>query len=124
MLERGVSRKSVLNVLGTLSSILTTARDWGYNCEHIDVRKLRLPPRGERYEAPHFTIDQLQHILAIAEEPWHTLFCILTMDVLSAGDVLGLQWKDIDLDHRLLHFHRSACTGPTQHAQTKTTQTL
>src|SRR5258708_31213561 len=83
--EKGVSRKSVLNVLGTLSSILTTAPDWGYNCEHIDVRKLRLPPRGERYEAPHFTIDQLQHILAIAEEPWHTLFCILTMDGLRAG---------------------------------------
>jgi hypothetical protein len=53
--ERGVSRKNVLNVLGTLSSILTTARDWGYNCEHIDVRQLRLPPRGERYEAPHLT---------------------------------------------------------------------
>lgn len=40
--EKGVSRKTVLNVLGTLSSILNTARDWGYNCERIDVNKLRL----------------------------------------------------------------------------------
>jgi integrase len=124
MFERGVSRKSVLNVLGTLSSILTTARDWGYNCEHIDVRKLRLPPRGERYEAPHFTIDQLQHILAIAEEPWHTLFCILTMDGLRAGEVLGLQWKDIDLDRRLLHVRRSAWYGHVQTAKSKASETV
>jgi integrase len=124
MFERGVSRKSVLNVLGTLSSILTTARDWGYNCEHIDVRKLRLPPRGERYEAPHFTINQLQHILAIAEEPWHTLFCILTMDGLRAGEVLGLQWKDIDLDRRLLHVRRSAWYGHVQTAKSKASETV
>ncbi len=124
MFERGVSRKSVLNVLGTLSSILTTARDWGYNCEHIDVRKLRLPPRGERYEAPHFTIDQLQHILAIAEEPWHTLFCILTMDGLRAGEVLGLQWRDIDLDRRLLHVRRSAWYGHVQTAKSKASETV
>ena len=124
MFEKGVSRKSVLNVLGTLSSILTTARDWGYNCEHIDVRKLRLPPRGERYEAPHFTIDQLQHILAIAEEPWHTLFCILTMDGLRAGKVLGLQWKDIDLDRRLLHVRRSAWYGHVQTAKSKASETV
>jgi len=124
MFERGVSRKSVLNVLGTLSSILITARDWGYNCEHIDVRKLRLPPRGERYEAPHFTIDQLQHILAIAEEPWHTLFCILTMDGLRAGEVLGLQWKDIDLDRRLLHVRRSAWYGHVQTAKSKASETV
>jgi integrase len=124
MFERGISRKSVLNVLGTLSSILTTARNWGYNCEHIDVRKLRLPPRGERYEAPHFTIDQLQRILAIAEEPWHTLFCILTMDGLRAGEVLGLQWKDIDLDRRLLHVRRSAWYGHVQTVKTKASETV
>jgi hypothetical protein len=40
-----------------------------YNCEQIDVKKLRLPPRSARYEAPYFTVDQLNKILAIAEEP-------------------------------------------------------
>jgi integrase len=122
--EKGVSRKTVLNVLGTLSSILTTARDWGYNCEQVNFKKLRLPPRGERREAPHFTVDQLQRILAIAEEPWHTLFCILTMDGLRAGEVLGLQWSDIDLDRRLLHVRRSAWYGQIQTAKTKASETV
>src|SRR6266852_9284890 len=103
-----VSRKTVLNVLGTLSSILTTARDWGYSCEQIDPNKLRLPARGMKYEAPSFTPDQLKQILAVAEEPWRTMFCILTLDGLRAGEVLGLKWDDIDFDRSLLHIRRTA----------------
>ncbi len=122
--EKGVSRKTVLNVLGTLSSILTTARNWGYNCEQIDVSKLRLPPRGARYEAPHFTVDQLQKKLALATEPWRTLFCILTMDGLRAGEVLGLQWTDVDLEKQLLNVRRSAWYGKVQTAKSKASETV
>ena len=100
------------------------ARDWGYNCQQIDVGKLRLPPRGQRYEAPHFTVDQLNKILAIAEEPWRTLFCILTMDGLRAGEVLGLQWHDIDLDRQLIHIRRSAWYGKIQTAKSQTSETV
>jgi integrase len=112
--EKGVVRKTALNVLGTLSSILSTARDWGYTCKEIEVGRLRLPPRGARYEAPHFTIDQIQKILSIAEEPWRTLYCILAMEGLRAGEALGLQWGDIDLDRKLLHIRRSAWYGTIQ----------
>lgn len=122
--EKGVSRKTVLNVLGTLSSILSTARDWGYNCEQIDVSKLRLPPRSARYEGRHFTLDQLQKILSIAEEPWRTLFCILTMEGLRAGEALGLQWQDIDLDRQLLHIRRSAWYGKVQTVKSQASETV
>jgi integrase len=122
--EKGVSRKTVLNVLGTLSSILSTARDWGYNCEQIEVKKLRLPPRSVRYDAPHFTVDQLNKILAIAGEPWRTLFCILTMEGLRAGEVLGLQWGDIDLDRQLLQVRRSAWYGKIQTAKSIASETV
>jgi integrase len=124
VVEKGVSRKTLLNVLGTLSSILSTARDWGYNCTQIDVSKLRLPPRGARHEAPHFTIEQLQKLLAIAEEPWRTLYCILTMDGLRAGEALGLQWQDIDFDRRLLHIRRSAWYGKIQTAKSQASETI
>ena len=122
--EKGVSRKTVLNVLGTLSSILNTARDWGYSCERIDVRKLRLPPRGQRFEAPHFTVDQVQKILALAEEPWHTLFSVLVLEGLRAGEALGLQWRDIDLDRQLLHIRRSAWYGKVQTTKSQASETV
>ncbi len=122
--KKTVSRKTVVNVLGTLSTILTTARNWGYNCEQINLDKLRLPARGMKYEAPSFTPDQLKRILAIAEEPWRTMFCILTLDGLRAGEVLGLKWCDIDFDRSLLHIRRTAWYGKIQTAKSEASETI
>jgi integrase len=122
--QKGVSRKTVLNVLGTLSSILSTARDWGYICEQIDSSKLRFPPRNSRFEAPYFTVDQVQKILALAEEPWHTLFSVLALEGLRAGEALGLQWGDIDFDRQLLHIRRSAWYGTVQTTKSKASETV
>lgn len=112
--DKALSRKTILNVMATLSSILGTAYNWGYNCERIEMKKLHLPPRGIRTEAPHFTIDQVQRILALATEPWRTLFCICMMDGLRAGEALGLQWGDIDIDRKILHIRRTAWYGKMQ----------
>ena len=66
--EKAVSRKTILNVLGTLSTILTTARDWGYNCEQISLTKLRLPPRAGRVLRDAAAARQSRRI-AIGEFP-------------------------------------------------------
>ena len=122
--SKAVSRKTIQNVLGTLSAILTTARNWGYTCEPIKLEHLRLPARGVKYEAPSFTVEQLQRILTVAEEPWRTLFCIFTMDGLRAGEALGLQWGDIDLDRGLLHVRRSVWYGKIQAAKSEASETV
>ncbi len=122
--EKSVSRKTVLNILGTLSSILSTARDWGYNCQQIAIDKLHLPPRDARYEAPYFTVTQLRNILAIAEEPWRTLFTILAMTGLRAGEVLGLQVGDLDFLRMTITIRRSAWYGRIQATKSRASETV
>src|SRR6266404_2024007 len=39
----GASRKTALNILSTLSSMLATAKNWGYSSGEIALRKLVLP---------------------------------------------------------------------------------
>lgn len=121
--DKVVSRKTILNVIATISTILTTARNWGYSCEQIDMKKLRLPPRGVASEARHFTIEQVQRILALAGEPWRTLFCICTLDGLRAGEALGLQWGDIDLEQRILQIRRTAWYGKIQTPKRRESET-
>ena len=121
--EKVVSRKTILNVIATISTILATARNWGYNCERIDMKKLRLPPRGVASEARHFTIEQVQRILALAGEPWRTLFCICTLDGLRAGEALGLKWGDIALEQRTLQIRRTAWYGKTQTPKSRESET-
>jgi integrase len=122
--EAGVSRKTTLNVLGTLSSMLNTAKDWGYTCEQIDISKLALPKRGLKYEAPRFTLEQLRLILTTARNSWRTLFYILTLDGLRAGEVLGLKWEDIDLDLKLIKVSRSAWYGQIKTAKSQASETV
>lgn len=114
----GASRKTVLNILSTLSSMLTTANDWGYPAKEIELRKLVLPER-DYYVAPHFTRSQVESILNLAEEPWRTLFIVLALTGMRAGEVLGLQWADIDFDHRCIHIRRSAWYGKVQSTKSK-----
>ena len=80
----GASRKTVLNVLSTLSSMLTVAKDWGYSCREIDVRKLVLPERSA-HVAAHFTRSQVESIFALAQESWRTFFILLAMSGMRAG---------------------------------------
>lgn len=119
-----VSRKTTLNVVATLSSMVTTAQHWGFTTQAIDVKKLAFPKRGMKYEARCFTVDELRRILAAASNPWRVLYCILTMDGLRAGEALGLQWVDIDLDRRLLNIRRSAWCGKIKTAKNESSETL
>jgi integrase len=119
-----VSRKTTLNVIATLSSLLSTAENWGFTTETIQVKKLALPKRGMKYEAHCFTVDELRRILAAASNPWRVLYCILTMDGLRAGEALGLQWQDIDLNRRLLNIRRSAWCGRIKTAKNESSETV
>jgi integrase len=103
----GASRKTVLNILSTLSSMLNTAKNWGYACRDINIGKLVLPERNN-YVAPHFTRSQIESIFTLAQDPWRTFFILLAMTGMRAGEALGLQWGDVDFDHRCIHIRRSA----------------
>lgn len=119
-----VSRKSTLNVIATLSSLLTTADNWGFTTESIQLKKIALPKRGMKYEAQCFTVEELRRILSAASNPWRPLYCILTMDGLRAGEALGLQWQDVDLNRRLLHIRRSAWCGKIKTAKNESSETV
>jgi len=114
----GASRKTVLNVLSTLSSMLTTAKDWGYSCRAVEVGKLVLP-EGYTHVAAHFTKSQVESIFALAQEPWRTFFILLAMTGMRAGEALGLQWDDVDFEHHAIHIRRSAWRGRPQSTKSK-----
>ena len=66
-----------------------------------------------------FTRSQIESILFLAGEPWRTFFIVLTLTGLRAGEALGLQWSDIDFDHKCIHVRRSAWYGKAQSTKSK-----
>ena len=121
-LARRVSRKTVLNVLGTLGSMLRTAKAWGYSCQPIHLNELALPTDEVREPARFFTADQARRILAVSPDPYSRMFAIAAMTGLRAGEVLALQRNDLDFERGLIHVRRSAWYGRVQSVKTKTSR--
>ena len=114
----GASRKTVRNILSTLSSMLKKAEKWNYSARQIELHELVLPEQNS-YIAPHFTRSQVEAIFALAQEPWRTFFILLALTGMRAGEALGLQWVDIDFDHQCIHIRRSAWCGKVQSTKSK-----
>ena len=124
LISDGLSRKTVVNVLGTLASMLNTANNWGYTCESVALRKLALPGRNIAAQGRYFTAEEARRIIALAEEPWRTMFTILAMTGLRAGEALGLQWGDIDFGGCRIHVRRSAWYGRIQTPKSKRSEAV
>jgi integrase len=119
-----ISRKMLLNVLGTLSSILTTAQNWGYVCEGLNFRKLTLPEKAITERAACFTLDDVATIINTAAGQYRVMFAIAAMTGLRAGEILALQKSDFDLERNLLTVRRSVWRGKLQTPKTSNSQAV
>jgi len=107
-LSRNLRRKSVLNVVATLSAILNTAKRWGYICEGVDFNRLAFPARGERTRARFFTAEQARCIIEESKEPFATIFAVAAMTAMRPGELLGLKVEDLDFGRGIIFVRRSA----------------
>lgn len=65
-LAQTLKRKTVVNVVSTLTSMLRDARSWEYTVPEIRFSELRFPAVGERHSRPMYTPDQVRAVLARA----------------------------------------------------------
>src|SRR3984893_7823468 len=63
LLSQRVSRKTVLNVLGTLSSMMRTAKSWGYCTRAVTTSELALPAETLRKRARFFNGEEARKII-------------------------------------------------------------
>jgi integrase len=91
----------------------------------VNYESLSFPTEDVLPEARFFTLEEVGKIIATAataREPYKTMFMLLAMTGMRAGEVLGLQWQDIDCDRSLVNIRRSAWYGRTQTVKNKTSE--
>ncbi len=101
------------------ASMLRTAKAWDYCCHTIALKELPLPADALPKQARFFTGGQVRRIIAVAVEPYRTMFAIAGMTGLRAGEVMGLQKGDLDFEQRVIHVRRSAWNGRVQTVKSK-----
>ena len=103
----GRSRKTVENVLLTLSSILRKAKAWDYACGSFSVGDITMPREGVRKEQRSFTDAEVGKILSAAPEPFATIFAVAAVLGLRIGEVLALRVSDVDSERRIIRVRQS-----------------
>lgn len=113
------SGHTITNILSTFSSILKTARKWGYQAAEIKRSDLVIPNDRPSKPGRFFLPEQVNAILALAQEPWKTIFSVAAMTGLRPGEVLGLGVDDLDFQNRQVFVRRSSWYGRLQTPKSK-----
>ena len=115
------SRKTVENVLLTLSSILRTARTWEYACGNFSLRDITMPREGVRKEQRSFTDAEMARITKAAPEPFSTILSLGSVLGLRIGEVLAIRVSDVDFARKLIRIRQSvdAATRTVQGVKSK-----
>lgn len=108
-LEGGSSPKTVRNLVGLLQSIFSLAVDNDL-IPRSPVRK-RHKPRVIRCEKPVWSPEQLKLIVDSVPKNYRSLFQCAMLTGARLGELLGLQWKHIDLDAQTLEIRQALLEG-------------
>ena len=99
------SPKTVNNILVMCKTMFKHARRWGYiktnPAEDIDNFKV------EHKEMGFLSPDEINLLLKHSRDPFRTLFFVAVMTGMRRGEVLGLQWGDIDWNSDTIFVRRS-----------------
>lgn len=97
--------KTKTNLRNVMHVLFESARRW----ELIGTNPIELVRQsGRRQKIPRrLTIDELRRLLAQLEPPYSTMVILAACLGLRVGEILGLQWGDVDLLNATLTVRRS-----------------
>ena len=96
--DGGLSARSVAYLRVVLRAALNQARKW--NLVARNVAEVVDPPRCERFRIEPLTPDQASTLLETAKgDRLEALYAVAMACGLRMGEILGLRWQDIDLEH-------------------------
>lgn len=103
-----LSVKTINNILGTLNRVLTLA---------VEYRRIEAAPRvkwlkaAKEDELRYLTFGQAALLESSADPEWRCAITLALKSGLRQGELIGLQWGDVDLDLGRLNVRRTVYRG-------------
>ena len=105
-LGAGLSKRTVEYLHAVLHSALKQAVRW--ELVPRNVTEAVDPPRPERKERSTLNLDQARFFLESArDDKWEALYVLAIQTGMRRGELFGLRWNDVDLDHGWLHIRQT-----------------
>ena len=119
-MHNNLSRKTILNVLGTLRAMLQRARAWNYQVKTFEYADVTLPPDEVHDQVRSYTLDE--SLLLIENAPslkWKTCFAMMAYLGIRCGEALGIAWDHVDFDAHVLSVRQAVVEGEIQTVKSK-----
>ena len=119
-----LSRKTLVHHLSFISSVFNYAKKMDMikdnPCSRVTV------PKGEKKEKEIYTIEEVEQLFSLLETApvkYRAFFMLAIYSGFRSGEMLGLEWKDIDWEHNVISIHRTANNSKPYGNYTDTTKT-
>jgi integrase len=119
-LRQKLSRKTVVEVLVTISGIQKYATKQGVRAVVVSLKDLEIGRETSGARRPFFTKEQATHIIQASKEPYRTLFTLAWCTGLRAGELLALTAGDLDFVGKSITVNKSADDNTRKIGLTKT----
>lgn len=107
-IKTGLNPKTINNILACLSKCLNSAIDWERLKTMPKIKKLPCVSKRIDFLSPLESCQLLQHK---AEQMWHLMIFVGLRTGMRFGELLGLRWEDIDLEHSVITVRHSLVRG-------------
>jgi integrase len=104
----GLAPQSINNLLSILGKCLRCAEEWGELQQVPKMKLLKVPP--QRFD--YLSWEDSEKLLGVIDDPmWYALVLLALRTGLRVGELIGLEWSDIDFDRQLLNLRKSIVQG-------------
>lgn len=107
----GLSSKTILHHHRLISTILAQATRDRIVPFNVADRNYMKAPKLDHTEAAFLDDEQVKHVLELLNnEPikWKTAMYLLIFSGMRRGELMGLEWSDIDFENRVIHIKRTS----------------
>lgn len=97
--------RTINQALAVLKIMMKYAKKWGYVRENPteDVRPLQVEQKERDFLRPH----EIRPLLEQLDDPYRTLILTGILTGMRVGELLGLQWGDVDFVNHVIHVRRT-----------------
>lgn len=117
--KAGLSSKRINEIMGTLRQILAEAADrFEFTSPAVNIKRLRV----RKTDVMPFSLDQVQTILSTVRADFKDYLQVRFLTGMRTGEINGLKWKYVDLDHRLILVRETHVLGEDDYTKTDGSQ--
>ena len=116
--------KTIRHNLSLISDVFTYAVKMGVVADN-PCAKVTIP-KGEQKEKQIYTPAEVERFLTLLNaEPlkYRTFFNLMIYSGFRRGEMLGLEWKDVDFENNIISIRRTSCYTAAKGVYTDTTKT-